>query len=137
MSNSAASDMSRINLTDEKDVSLKKIQKAKTDTFVIPEKKEELINRPEAENLLTIYASLTNKSLEESLRIFCGSDFKKLKAELSDLLISELDPISQEIKKLLKDKTYLKKVLKEGSEKARAIADPILKETFEIIGMVK
>ena len=137
MSKSEASDMSRINLTDEIDLIAKKIQKAKTDAFEIPEKREDLINRPEAENLLTIFSSLTNKSLDETIKIFCGSDFKRLKMELADLLIEELKPISQEIKKLLKDKTYLKSVLKEGSEKARVIADPILEKTFEIIGMVK
>ncbi len=137
MSKSETSDMSRINLTDEIDLIAKKIQKAKTDAFEIPEKKEELINRPEAENLLTIYASLANKSLEETLKIFCGSDFKKLKTELTDLLTDELKPISQEIKKLLGDSAYLRKVLREGSEKARVIADPILEETFNIIGMVK
>ena len=137
MSKSEASDMSRINLTDDIDLIAKKIQKAKTDAFEIPEQKEDLINRPEAENLLTIFSSLTNKSLDETIKIFCGSDFKRLKTELADLLIEELKPISQEIKKLLKDKTYLKSVLKEGSEKARVIADPILEKTFEIIGMVK
>ncbi len=137
MSKSETSDMSRINLTDEIDLIVKKIQKAKTDAFEIPEKKEGLVNRPEAENLLTIYASLANKSLHETLEIFCGSDFKKFKTELSDLLINELEPISQEIKKLLKDESYLRNVLKEGSEKARVIADPILEETFRIIGMVK
>ena len=86
---------------------------------------------------MTIYASLANKSLDETLKIFCGSDFKKLKTELTDLLIDELKPIGQEIKKLLGDSAYLRKVLREGSEKARVIADPILEETFDIIGMVK
>ena len=115
----------------------KKIQKAKTDAFEIPEKKEDLINRPEAQNLLTIYANIENKSLDETLKIFCGSDFKKLKTELTDLLIEELTPISQEINKLLGDSAYLRKVLREGSEKARVITEPILEKTFDIIGMVK
>ena len=98
MSKSEASDMSRINLTDDSDSIRKKIQKAKTDPFELPDAKEELVNRPEAENLLGIYATLANQSIEKTLEQFSGSDFKKLKDELSDILISELDPINKEIK---------------------------------------
>ena len=137
MSKSEASEMSRINLTDNSDLIRKKIQKAKTDPFEIPSVKEELVNRPEAENLLGIYATLANQSIEKTLEQFSGSDFKKLKDELSDILISELDPINKEIKKLLKEETYIVEILRMGSEKADDISRPILQKTREIVGFLK
>ncbi len=137
MSKSEASDMSRINLTDDSDSIRKKIQKAKTDPFEIPGEKEELVNRPEAENLLGIYATLADQSIEKTLEQFSGSDFKKLKDELSDILISELDPINKEVKKLLNEETYIIEILRKGSEKASDISEPILKKTREIVGFLK
>ena len=137
MSKSEASEMSRINLTDDSDSIRKKIQKAKTDPFEIPSEKEELANRPEAENLLGIYATLADQSIEKTLEQFSGSDFKKLKDELSDILISELDPINKEIKKLLNEETYIVEILRMGSEKADDISRPILQKTREIVGFLK
>ena len=137
MSKSETSEMSRINLTDDSDSIRKKIQKAKTDPFEIPSVKEELVNRPEAENLLGIYATLANQSIEKTLEQFSGSDFKKLKDELSDILISELDPINKEIKKLLNEETYIIEILRMGSEKADDISQPILQKTREIVGFLK
>ena len=137
MSKSEASEMSRINLTDDSDSIRKKIQKAKTDPFEIPSEKEELVNRPEAENLLGIYATLADQSIEKTLEQFSGSDFKKLKDALSDILISELDPINREIKKLLNEETYIVEILRKGSEKADDISQPILQKTREIVGFLK
>ena len=137
MSKSEASEMSRINLTDDSDSIRKKIQKAKTDPFEIPSEKEELANRPEAENLLGIYATLADQSIEKTLEQFSGSDFKKLKDELSDILISELDPINKEIKKLLNEETYIVEILRKGSDKASDISQPILQKTREIVGFLK
>ena len=137
MSKSEASEMSRINLTDDSDSIRKKIQKAKTDPFEIPGVKEELVNRPEAENLLGIYATLANQSIEKTLEQFSGSDFKKLKDELSDILISELDPINKEINKLLNEETYIIEILRMGSEKADDISRPILQQTRDIVGLLK
>ena len=137
MSKSEASEMSRINLTDDSDSIRKKIQKAKTDPFEIPSEKEELANRPEAENLLGIYATLADQSIEKTLEQFSGSDFKKLKDELSDILISELDPINKEIKKLLNEETYIAEILRKGSDKASDISIPILQKTREIVGFLK
>jgi tryptophanyl-tRNA synthetase len=137
MSKSEASEMSRINLTDDSDSIRKKIQKAKTDPFEIPSEKEELANRPEAENLLGIYATLADQSIEKTLEQFSGSDFKKLKDELSDILISELDPINKEIKKLLNEETYIVEILRMGSEEADHISRPILQKTREIVGFLK
>ena len=137
MSKSETSDMSRINLTDDSDSIRKKIQKAKTDPFEIPGEKKELVNRPEAENLLGIYATLANQSIEKTLEQFSGSDFKRLKDELSDILISELEPINKEIKKLLDQETYIVQILREGSERANEISQPILEKTREIVGFLK
>ena len=137
MSKSEASEMSRINLTDDSDSIRKKIQKAKTDPFEIPSEKEELANRPEAENLLGIYATLADQSIEKTLEQFSGSDFKKLKDELSDILISELDPINKEIKKLLNEETYIVEILRKGSDKASDISQPILQKIREIVGFLK
>ena len=137
MSKSEASDMSRVNLTDDSDTIRKKIQKAKTDPFALPSAKEELINRPEAENLLGIYATLANQSIEKTLEQFSGSDFKKLKDALSDILISELEPINKEIKKLLDEEAYIIKILRKGSERADNISRPILEKTREIVGFLK
>ena len=137
MSKSETSDMSRINLTDDSDSIRKKIQKAKTDPFEIPSEKKELVNRPEAENLLGIYATVANQSIEKTLEQFSGSDFKRLKDELSDILISELEPINKEIKKLLYQEAYIVQILREGSEKADEISRPILEKTREIVGFLK
>jgi len=137
MSKSEASDMSRINLTDDSVSKRKKIQKAKTDPFELPSAKEELVNRPEAENLLGIYATLANQSIEKTLEQFSGSDFKKLKDALSDILISELEPINKEIKKLLDEEAYIIKILRKGSERADNISRPILEKTREIVGFLK
>ena len=137
MSKSETSDMSRINLTDDSDSIRKKIQKAKTDPFEIPSEKKELVNRPEAENLLGIYATLANQSIEKTLEQFSGSDFKRLKDELSDILISELEPINKEIKKLLDQETYIVQILREGSERANEISRPVLEKTREIVGFLK
>ena len=137
MSKSEASEMSRINLTDDSDLIRKKIQKAKTDPFGLPSAKEELVNRPEAENLLGIYATLANQSIEKTLEQFSGSDFKKLKDALSDILISELEPINKEIKKLLDEEAYIIQILRQGSERADNISRPILEKTREIVGFLK
>ena len=137
MSKSETSDMSRINLTDDSDSIRKKIQKAKTDPFEIPSETKELVNRPEAENLLGIYATVANQSIEKTLEQFSGSDFKRLKDELSDILISELEPINKEIKKLLDQEAYIVQILREGSEKADEISRPILEKTREIVGFLK
>ena len=137
MSKSEASDMSRVNLTDDSDTIRKKIQKAKTDPFALPSAKEELVNRPEAENLLGIYATLANQSIEKTLEQFSGSDFKKLKDALSDILISEIEPINKEIKKLLDEEAYIIQILRNGSERADSISRPILEKTREIVGFLK
>jgi len=134
MSKSELSDLSRINLTDDKDKIINKIKKAKTDTLQMPKYTKELEGRPEAQNLLGIYSSLNNSTLENSIEKFMGKNFSEFKEELSELLINKIIPISEEIKKLLKDQTYLDSILLNGVEKANKIASKKIKNIKEIVG---
>ena len=134
MSKSDPSELSRINLSDNKDEIVNKIKKAKTDNYTMPAKLEELDKRPEVENLLGIYASLNNQSLESLLNEFGGNNFSNFKNKLAELVSEKISPISIEINKFLKDSTFIDKVLLEGSEKADAIASKKVKEMKKIIG---
>ena len=135
MSKSDPSDLSRINLTDDKDKIVNKIKKAKTDSMPIPSIKEDLNKRPEANNLLGIYSSLSNQDLEQSKNEFSGKNFSEFKEKLSDLLVEKINPISKEIKRLLNDTKYLDNILLEGSQKADRIASVKIKEIKKIIGI--
>jgi len=134
MSKSDPSDLSRINLTDDSDLIVNKIKKAKTDPKPMPTSGENLKERPETENLLGIYSSLSNQSLEQSKKEFSGKNFSEFKEELSGLLIEKISPISKEIKKLLNDQKYLDNILLEGSQKADGIASKKIKEMKKLIG---
>ena len=134
MSKSELSDLSRINLTDSKDQIINKIKKAKTDPMPMPNNVEELNERLEAKNLLGIYASLTNASLEKSIANFSGKNFSEFKDSLSEILVNKIEPISIEIKKLLADQKYLDQILLEGVEKANLIASRKIKKIKEIVG---
>ena len=134
MSKSDPSDLSRINLTDEKDLIVNKIKKAKTDPMPMPTNEENLEKRPEAENLLGIYSSLSNQTLEQSKKEFNGKNFSDFKEKLSDLLVEKIDPISKEIKKLLNDEKYLDNILFDGSQKADKIASKKIKKIKQLIG---
>jgi len=134
MSKSDPSDLSRINLTDEKSEIFNKIKRAKTDPMPMPNDLKNLTERPEAENLLGIYSSLRNQNLEESVNQFRGKQFSEFKDKLSEALIEEIEPISKEIKKLLNDEKYLDEILLKGSEKAGKIATKKIKEIKELVG---
>ena len=134
MSKSDPSDLSRINLTDDKDQILNKIKKAKTDPMPMPSDIKNLSQRPEAENLLGIYSSLQNQNLEKSVNEFEGKNFSEFKEKLSEILIENISPISKEIKKLLNDEKYLDKILLEGSQKADKIASKKIREIKELVG---
>jgi len=134
MSKSDPSDLSRINLTDDKDQIVNKIKKAKTDSLPLPGEIKNLDERPEAENLLGIYSSLKNQNLENSINEFNEKNFSEFKEKLSEILIEKIEPISQEIKKLLNDKKYLDTILLEGSVKADKIASKKIKEIKELVG---
>ena len=134
MSKSELSDLSRINLTDEKDQIINKIKKAKTDPLPMPSTIDELNKRPEAKNLIGIYSSLTSVSLEEVINNFSGKNFSEFKENLSQVLVDKINPISLEIKKLLNEKKYLDEILSNGCEKADNIASKKIKKIHEIVG---
>tara|TARA_B100001250_G_scaffold98868_1_gene82984 strand:- start:1068 stop:2069 length:1002 start_codon:yes stop_codon:yes gene_type:complete len=134
MSKSNPSDLSRINLTDTKDQIINKIKKAKTDTQPLPTDDKNLSKRPEVENLLGIFSSLSNQNLNDSLNEFGGKNFSEFKKKLADLIVEKISPISNEINKLQKDKSYIDGILKEGGEKANAIASKKVEEMKKIIG---
>ncbi len=136
MSKSEESDFSRINLQDNEDEIEKKIKKAKTDSSPITSNKKDLENRPEALNLLNIYSSVTKTSLETTLKEMEGKDFSKFKKRLSDALIAAICPIGKKIKELNKDKHQLLSILRNGTEKAKVIADKNLKEIKKIVGFI-
>ena len=134
MSKSELSDLSRINLTDTKDQIVNKIKKAKTDTLPMPSSIDELRKRPEVNNLIGIYSSLSEESLEKIINTFSGKNFSEFKDSLSQSLVDCLDPISNEIKKLKDDKEYLNQILYDGSKKANEIARKKIKKIHEIVG---
>ena len=134
MSKSDPSDLSRINLTDDSDLIVSKIKKAKTDPMSMPTNEENLEKRPEVENLLGIYSSLSNQTLEQSKKEFGGKNFSDFKEKLSDLLVEKISPISKEINKLLNDEKHLDSILFDGSQKADKIASKKIKEIKQLIG---
>ena len=134
MSKSELSDLSRINLTDDKDQIINKIKKAKTDPLPMPNDIKDLEERLEAKNLLGIYSSLTNSTLENTVKNFAGKNFSEFKESLALELVNKIEPISKEIKKLLGDKSYLDEILLDGVEKANLIASKKIERIKEIVG---
>ena len=134
MSKSELSDLSRINLTDDKDQIVNKIKKAKTDPLPMPSSLEDLNNRPEAKNLIGIYSSLNDFTLEKTVKEFSEKNFSDFKKILSDVCVEKIEPISNKIKKLLNEKNYIDKILSEGSKKAEDIASKKIKNIKEIVG---
>lgn len=137
MSKSEPSDASRIDMTDDADTIAKKIRKAKTDSLPLPETISELEGRPEADNLITIYAGLADISREDTCARFAGQQFSQFKTELSDLAVEKLTPIAGEMRRLLADPGAIDQVLKTGAEKARALSEPILHEVYDVIGLLR
>ena len=134
MSKSDPSDLSRINLTDTKDKIVNKIKKAKTDTERLPDDDRNLSQRPEVENLLGIYSSLSNQSLKNSINEFSGKNFSEFKEKLVDLVVEKISPISIEINKLQKDNNHIDTVLEEGGKRANVIASKKVEEMKKIVG---
>ena len=136
MSKSDLSDQSRITFTDTEDEISRKIRRAKTDPEVLPMDISGLRSRPEAANLVGIFAALSGQTSSEVLKDFGGRGFGVFKPALADLAIEKLAPISGEMRRLLADPGHIDAVLADGAERARAIADPILAEITEIVGLV-
>ncbi len=136
MSKSDPSDMSRINMTDSADTIARKIRKARTDAEPLPSDLAGLEARPEARNLVNIYAALADTAPETVIRNYAGQQFSAFKPALADLAVSRLSPISAEMARLTKDPAEIDRILERGAEHASAIAAPILKRTYEIAGML-
>ncbi|SFK82761.1 tryptophan--tRNA ligase [Shimia haliotis] len=136
MSKSDPSDASRINMTDDADTIAKKIRKAKTDPEALPSEVKGLEERPEARNLVNIYAGLSGLTVDQVLADVGGKQFSEFKPMLSELAVAKLAPISTEMARLMQEQDEIDKILAQGAGQAREIAAPILKKTYEIVGMV-
>ena len=136
MSKSDPSDMSRINLTDDADAIAQKIRKARTDPEPLPDTLEGLAERPEAKNLVNVYAALAGQSPEAVIAAEGGKPFSEFKPRLADLAVAVLAPITTEMARLMTDPAEIDRILDHGAEQARAVAAPILRQTYEIVGMV-
>ena len=137
MSKSDPSDYSRIMLSDSEDEIIKKIKKAKTDPFPLPENLEEAKERPEAINLLTIYAALNDLDLDIVISKYAGKEFSQFKKDLGELTASKISPVSMEINKLMKDDTYLDSIINSGKENAINVSEPVLSKVYEVVGFFK
>ena len=137
MSKSDPSDLSRINLTDDADTINKKVRKAKTDPDALPDSMEGLKGRPEAANLLGIFAALQDATLETVLPQFGGRQFSDLKQALAELAVEKLSPIAAEMHKLMANQDHIDAVLRDGAERANAIAEPVMADVRRIMGFVR
>ncbi len=137
MSKSDASDYSRINLTDDAEAIAQKIRKAKTDPEPLPSEEKGLLSRPEADNLVGIYAALQGVTKSDVLRDYGGAQFSSFKGALVDLAVAKLGPIGAEMKRLVQDPAFIDSVLAEGAGRAQAIAADTMKAVKDIVGLVR
>ena len=137
MSKSDPSDMSRLNMTDNTDALAKKIKKAKTDADSLPDNLEGLTGRPEARNLVNIYAALNDTSPQQVIDEFAGQQFGNFKPKLADLVVAKLSPISSEMSRLMNEPSEIDKILMRGAHRGRELAVPILQKTYDIVGMLR
>jgi tryptophanyl-tRNA synthetase len=137
MSKSDPSDQSRINLTDDADAIALKIRRAKTDPLPMPESEADAEKRPDADNLLGIFAALADREKADVIREFAGKQFSEFKAALTELAVAKLGPVGSEMQRLMKDPAHVDGVLRDGAERARALAEPILAEVYRAVGFLK
>jgi len=137
MSKSDPSDQSRINLTDDADTIAKKIRKAKTDPEPLPDTLDGLKDRPEARNLVNIYAALAGHTPEQVIRDYAGAQFGTFKPALADLAVAKLEPITLEMNRLMQDPAEIDRILGQGADRADAIARPIVDQVYDIVGMIR
>ncbi len=136
MSKSDPSDLSRINLTDDADAIARKIRKAKTDPAPLPETLEELQGRPEAENLVGIYAALAGTGRAEVIRDFAGKPFSEFKPALADLAVARLAPVAEEMRRITADPGYIDQVLADGGARASELAEATMQDVRRIVGLL-
>ena len=136
MSKSDPSELSRITMTDDADAIAKKIRKAKTDPEPLPDSEKGLEDRPEAKKLLGIYAALSDTTLEDAISKFAGEGFGTFKQHLADLAVAKLAPIQDDMRRLMDDPAQIDAYLKDGAERARALAEPTIAEVKDIVGFL-
>jgi tryptophanyl-tRNA synthetase len=136
MSKSDESDASRINLTDDADTIAGKIKRAKTDMHPLPDHKDQLKDRPEAENLLNLFAALSDQPLEATIVQFAGQQFSGFKTALAELTVAKLEPINAQMRRLLADPGEIDRVLKDGAQRAAAIAAPVMEAVKRKVGFL-
>jgi tryptophanyl-tRNA synthetase len=137
MSKSDVSEYSRINMIDDAETIALKIRKAKTDPEPLPADKADLEGRPEADNLLGIYAALTDTDLERAIASFAGQPFSAFKEALAETTVAVMGPIAAEYHRLMADKGYIDGILKQGGERAKGIAERHLAEIKDIVGLLR
>ena len=137
MSKSDPSDQSRINLTDDAEMIAAKIRKAKTDAEPLPDSLDGLKDRPEARNLVNIYAALSGQTVEQVVAEYAGAQFGSFKPKLADLAVAKLSPITTEMNRLMKDPAEIDRILGKGADRAEALARPIVDQVYDILGMVR
>jgi len=137
MSKSGASDMERINMTDSAELIAKKLKKAKTDPQPLPDNLDDLAGRPEARNLVDIYAALSDQTAEAVITEYAGAQWGRFKPALAELAVDKLSPISTRMAELMDDPAEIDRILAKGADKAAAIAEPILDKTYDIVGFVR
>jgi tryptophanyl-tRNA synthetase len=136
MSKSDESDYSRINLTDDADAIAQKIRKARTDPAPLPDSEKGFQGRPEAENLVNIFAALADESRDATIARFAGQQFSNFKNELAELAVAKLTPIAAEMRRLLSDPAEIDGLLRRGAEKAHALSAPVLADVKRVVGFV-
>ena len=134
MSKSDPSDFSRILLTDENDSISSKIKKAKSDSELIPDSSKDLQSKPECMNLINILSACLNQSVDQTLQNYSGKEYSMLKKDLAENLVQIIGPIRDEIRNLLNNKDELDLILKDGTQKATSIANPIIEDVYKIVG---
>jgi tryptophanyl-tRNA synthetase len=137
MSKSDPSDYSRINLTDDADAIAQKIRRAKTDPHPMPDTAADAEKRPDADNLLGLYAALADQEKDAVIAAFAGKQFSEFKSALTELAVAKLGPVGAEMQRLMKDPGHVDKILHDGAQRARALAAPILAETYKIVGFLR
>lgn len=137
MSKSEESDLSRINLTDDAESIANKIKRAKTDPLPLPDDKDGLKDRPEAENLLNIYAALADQNRNQVIAEFAGQQFSGFKQKLADLTVAKIGPVTAEMRRLLSDPAEIDRTLKSGATRARAIAVPVMEDVKRRVGFIQ
>jgi tryptophanyl-tRNA synthetase len=136
MSKSDESDYSRINLTDDADAIAQKIRKAKTDPNPLPDSQKGFEGRPEADNLVNIFAALADETREKTIARFAGQTFSTFKNELAEVAVAKLTPLAAEMRRLLADPAEIDRILKDGADRARVLTAPVMRDVKKLVGFV-